>query len=256
MVNLISIIALGFFLGIRHATDADHIIAVTTIVTRHRTVKHAAWIGALWGIGHTLTILSVGGSIILFGLVIPPRIGLSMEFSVGLMLILLGIMNLIAMRQWISPSFSRGFLEGGVHSHPHAPNAKVHSHDSEQAPVNWFDRHFGRIGFYQVVRPLIVGIVHGLAGSAAVALLVLTTIRDSRWALAYLFVFGIGTVAGMMLITAAVGFPFARGAGSLRLNQGFRVASGFISLAFGIFLAYHFGLVGGLFTSHPNWTPH
>jgi len=267
MIGLISIIALGFFLGVRHATDPDHVIAVTTIVARHRTVKHAAWIGALWGIGHTFTILVVGGSIILFGWVIPPRIGLSMEFSVGLMLILLGIMNLTGMLRWVSSTFSLGFLRAEVHSHPHshgdyihthphAHNPEAHSHDPEHTPVNWFDRHFGRIGFYQVVRPLIVGIVHGLAGSAAVALLVLTTIRDPRWALAYLFVFGVGTIAGMMLITAAVGLPFARVAHSSRLNQGLRLASGFISLAFGIFLAYQFGLVKGLFTSHPNWTPH
>jgi high-affinity nickel-transport protein len=267
MISLISIIALGFFLGVRHATDPDHVIAVTTIVARHRTVKHAAWIGALWGIGHTLTILVVGGSIIIFGWVIPPRIGLSMEFSVGLMLILLGIMNLTGMLRWVSSTFSPGSLRGEVHSHPHshgdyihthphAHNPEAHSHDPERTPVSWFDQHFEGIGIYQVARPLIVGIVHGLAGSAAVALLVLTTIRDSRWALAYLVVFGVGTIAGMMLITAAVGLPFARVASSSRLNRGLRIASGFISLAFGIFLAYKFGLVKGLFTSHPNWTPH
>jgi ABC-type nickel/cobalt efflux system permease component RcnA len=267
MINFLSILVLGFFLGTRHATDPDHVIAVTTIVSRNRTVKHAAWVGALWGIGHTLTILVVGGSIILFGWVIPPRIGLSMEFSVGLMLILLGFMNLTGILQWVSSTFWPGFLQDEVHGHPHshgdyihthlhAHNPETHSHDPEHTPVHWFDRHFGRIGFYQVLRPLIVGIVHGLAGSAAVALLVLATIRDPRWALAYLFVFGVGTIVGMMLITAAIGLPFTRGTGSSRLHHGFRVASGVISLAFGIFLVYQFGLVKGLFTSHPNWTPH
>ena len=94
MIGLISIIALGFFLGMRHATDPDHVIAVTTIVARYRKISHAAVIGAFWGVGHTLTILLVGSGIILFGWVIPKRVGLSMEFSVALMLILLGVFNL------------------------------------------------------------------------------------------------------------------------------------------------------------------
>jgi high-affinity nickel-transport protein len=228
---------------------------VTAIVARHGSVKHAAWIGASWGIGHTLTILMVGGAIILFGWVIPPRIGLSMELSVGLMLILLGVLNLTSIVQWMNTAFSCGPLRGENHSHSHADDLMAHPHDPEHTSVNWFDRHFGRIGFYQVVRPLIVGIVHGLAGSAAVALMVLTTIRDSRWAIVYLLVFGVGTIAGMMLITMAVGLTFSRASRSSLLNQGFRVASGLISLAFGVFLAYKFGLAKGLFTSHPNWIP-
>src|ERR1700675_833109 len=104
MIGLLSIIALGFFLGMRHATDPDHVIAVTTIVSRYRKISHAALIGAFWGVGHTVTILLVGGGIILFGWVIPARIGLSMEFSVGLMLIFLGILNLTGMLQWITNS--------------------------------------------------------------------------------------------------------------------------------------------------------
>ena len=93
IISFFSIIALGFFLGMRHATDPDHVITVTTIVSRERQVSKSAWIGAFWGIGHTLTIFVVGAAIILFDLVIPPRIGLSMELAVGLMLILLGIIN-------------------------------------------------------------------------------------------------------------------------------------------------------------------
>src|ERR1700722_13773756 len=106
MIGLISIIALGFFLGMRHPPDPDHVIAVSTIVSRHRSVKHAAAIGAIWGVGHTLTILLVGGGIILFGWVIPARVGLSMEFSVGLMLILLGVLNLTGILSWITNNFT------------------------------------------------------------------------------------------------------------------------------------------------------
>ena len=94
MTALFAILLLGFFLGMRHATDPDHVVAVTTIVSRERTMLHATLIGALWGLGHTLTILGVGSAIIVFKLTIPPRLGLTMESSVGLMLILLGVLNL------------------------------------------------------------------------------------------------------------------------------------------------------------------
>jgi len=275
MIGLFSVIALGFFLGMRHATDPDHVIAVTTIVARYRKISHAALIGAFWGVGHTLTILMVGSGIILFGWVIPARIGLSMEFSVGLMLILLGVLNLTGMLKWISNTVSPdgpipipGTVHSHTHSHPHSHGDYVHTHPHQhdpeayphtagQTPLGWFDRHFGRLGFYQVMRPLVVGLVHGLAGSAAVALLVLTTIRNPKWAIAYLLVFGIGTIAGMMLITGAMVLPFAYADTRFeRLNRGLRMASGLISVAFGLFVICEIGFVNGLFTTHPHWIPH
>jgi sulfite exporter TauE/SafE len=246
------------------------VIAVSTIVSRHRSIKHAAVIGVLWGIGHTLTILLVGGGMILFGWVIPVRIGLSMEFSVGLMLILLGVFNLTGILGWISNTFSTedghgpaGILHSHAHSHgdyihthPHAHSPEAHPHEPMQTPLTWFDHHFGSLGLYNVLRPLIVGLVHGLAGSAAVALLVLTTIRNPKWALAYLLLFGIGTIAGMMLITSAMGAPYAYAKNrSSRFNNGLRVASGLISLGFGLFIVYQIGFVAGLFNNHPQWTP-
>jgi len=258
--------ALGFFLGMRHATDPDHVIAVTTIVSRQRSIRHAALIGALWGLGHTFTILLVGSAIILFGVVIPPRLGLTMEFSVGLMLILLGILNLSGIMRWITETITP--LQSGGHSHPHGHGDFVHTHAhghapekhghaEEATPVGWMDRTFGRLGLYQIVRPLAVGIVHGLAGSAAVALLVLTTIRVPSWAVVYLLVFGIGTVAGMMLITAALALPFKFSESRFaRLNRGLGLASGIVSLVFGLFIVYQMGFVNGLFTHHPTWIPH
>lgn len=214
----------------RHATDPDHVIAVTTIVARQRSTGGAAAIGAVWGVGHTLTIMAVGSGIILFGWVIPPRLGLSMEWSVGVMLVLLGLMNL-----------------RGIVPHSHAPDA---------TPIGWLDRHFGALGAYRLVRPLMVGIVHGLAGSAAVALLVLTTIRDPTLAVLYLLIFGLGTIVGMMLMTAVIALPFAyTNAQFVNLNRGLRVASGLLSLGFGLFIAYRIGIVDGLFTGHPHWTP-
>src|SRR3984893_2913765 len=132
MITLLSIIALGFFLGMRHATDPDHVIAVTTIVSRQRSIRHAALIGALWGLGHTITIFMVGSAIILFGIVIPPRVGLTMEFSVGLMLILLGILNLSGILRRITETLAP--LRLGHHSHPHDHGDYIHSHPHGHSP--------------------------------------------------------------------------------------------------------------------------
>jgi high-affinity nickel permease len=265
MLTYVSIILLGFFLGMRHATDPDHVIAVTTIVSRQRSIRHAAVIGALWGVGHTLTILLVGSAIIVFGLVIPPRVGLTMELSVGLMLILLGILNLSGVLRWLTETFSPSNLAAHshihshgdyVHNHPHSHAPENHGHSETATPVSWLDRTFGQLGLYQVLRPLAVGVVHGLAGSAAVALLVLTTIRVPSMAIAYLLVFGLGTIAGMMLITAAIAIPFAVSAPRFgRLNRGLSIASGMISVAFGFFIVYQMGFVNGLFNGHPVWNP-
>jgi high-affinity nickel permease len=203
---MLSVVVLGLLLGMRHATDADHVVAVATIVSRQRDLRLAAWVGALWGLGHTVTIVLVGAPIVLFNWVVAPRVALAMEFAVGVMLVLLGLRNL-------------GTTSAGdvAHGHPH-------------------------------VRPIAVGIVHGLAGSAAVALLVLTTIRDPSWAIAYLLVFGLGTVIGMVLVTTAIALPFAvAGNGSPRTHSYLRMTTGLLSFGFGLFIAYRIGIVDGLF---------
>jgi high-affinity nickel-transport protein len=266
MIAVLSLTLLGFFLGMRHATDPDHVIAVSTIVTRQPTIRGALLIGSLWGVGHTLTIVAVGGAIVLFTVVIPPRLGLSMEMAVALMLIVLGMWNLTGFLEQIRglrplSLGSAGRIHGHlhrhgdyVHSHPSALGSEQHGHD-EHRPVTWLDRRLGGLGFYQVLRPLLIGLVHGLAGSAAVALLVLALIKNPWWAMAYLVVFGIGTIAGMMLITAAIGAVLAYASGrSSRVERYLRVASGLLSLGFGLFLVYQIGVVDGLITGHPGPT--
>src|SRR5215470_8292672 len=185
MIAVLSLTLLGFFLGMRHATDPDHVIAVSTIVTRQPTIRAALLIGSLWGVGHTLTIVAVGGVIVFFTIVIPPRVGLSMEMAVALMLIVLGMWNLTGILEQI-----RGIRPSGrgmesqfdaqlhshgdyFHSHSSGLGSVQHGHRDDRTPVAWLDQRLSSLGFYQALRPLVVGLVHGLAGSAAVALLVL-----------------------------------------------------------------------------------
>jgi high-affinity nickel permease len=266
MISLLSILALGFFLGMRHATDPDHVIAVTTIVTNQRSSVRAALIGAFWGLGHTITIFIVGVGIILFNLVIPTRVGLSMELSVAVMLIILGVWNMAGFVQSMPPGLTQKTGTAGevVHTHTHGSLTHSHpyAHEQEHGPhthaeLDWMDRVFGKVSLYQYLRPLVVGIVHGLAGSAAVALLVLTTIRNVHWAVAYLLIFGVGTIAGMMLITMSLASAFMFvGKGRERFSRRLALASGVLSLGFGLFVAYQICFVNGLFTTHAQWTPH
>ena len=262
----LAIVLLGFFLGMRHATDPDHVIAVTTIVSRERNILHAALIGALWGLGHTVTIFAVGSAIILFNLTIPPRLELSMELSVGLMLILLGVMNLTGLMRRAIEWITIGRLGPATHSHMVMGHSIIHTHDDEsdsafadsrsnfgRAP-QWCPQWVKTLGLFHFARPLTVGIVHGLAGSAAVALLVLTTIHRPSWAIGYLLIFGLGTIAGMMLITAAIALPFAYTMRRfVQLNRGLAIASGLLSVGFGFFLCYQIGFVDGLFTKNLRW---
>lgn len=254
MSSLPAILVLGFVLGMRHATDPDHVIAVSTIVARHRNAFGAALVGAAWGIGHSLTILIVGGGIVLLGWVIPPRLGLSLELSVGVMLVVLGVMNLVG--AWRSAGAHAHAHPHGdyIHTHPHDHTPERHPHPEDDTPVSRLDRWLGTLAPYRLIRPLVIGMVHGLAGSAAVSLLVVAAIAEPGWSALYLLLFGAGTVAGMMLVTVLIALPLAWGGGA-RLTRGLGFASGAVSLGFGIWLAYRVGVVDGLFTGTPRWTP-
>jgi len=274
MISLISIVALGFFLGMRHATDPDHVIAVSTIVSRERNITKSAWVGAVWGVGHTLTIFVVGAALILLDFVgtqrgggavqfhLSPRLGLVMDLAVAVMLIVLGIMNLRRFSRWV-PSVARdaavhshSHAHGDyVHSHPHSHVPESHPHAPDKTPVAKLDKMLQRFRTYSLIRPLIIGVVHGLSGSAAVALLVVPIIRDPKWSVAYLLVFGVGTIFGMMLITMTIASAFHLVGGGQKFFQRLAFASGLLSLCFGVFIAYQICVVNGLFSAHPMWTP-
>jgi ABC-type nickel/cobalt efflux system permease component RcnA len=191
-----------------------------------------------------------------------------MEMAVALMLIVLGMWNLTGILEHIrgfrlpagggAGSFHAHLHSHGdyVHDHPSGAGSEQHGHRDDETPVAWLDRQLGGLGIYQVLRPLAVGLIHGLAGSAAVALLVLALIKNPWWAMAYLVLFGIGTIAGMMLITAAIGAVLAYASRrSSRVERYLRFASGLLSLGFGLFLAYQIALVDGLITGQPAALP-
>ncbi len=268
----LGIALLGLLLGMRHATDPDHVIAVTTILSRERRLMTAARIGVVWGLGHTLTVLLVGATIIVFKIAIPTRLGLAMEFAVAVVLILLGagaaasLMRKFAARVRGTSSDHEDLV---VHAHSHAHAGAVHSHPHVHIGTgeNGYDsiHHDHRIPADKLPafgsrRPLLksfgVGLVHGLAGSAAIALLVLSAIPQPLWATLYLAIFCAGTIIGMGLITAAIATPFVVASRKVSwLHQGLVTGSGLLSFGFGLFLAYKIGIVDHLFGTAPVWIP-
>lgn len=253
MDTVLPVIFLGLLLGIQHATDPDHVVAVATIISRRPRFLSGALIGALWGAGHTVTIVTVGAAIILLNLTITPAVGLSLQLAVATMLVVLGCMRLIWVfrgRDQVHPEHLRAPHEHGggeaFHSHPHSHGGTTHAHPHLH-PSRQLVEALQGVGAGQALRSVAVGLVHGLAGSAAVALLILSTIKDPYWAAAYLLVFGTGTILGMTGVTAAMAVPLMLTAGRfVKLNQALGFGTGAVSLCFGIFLIYQISLVKGL----------
>jgi len=255
----------------RHATDPDHVIAVTAILTREQRLVAATRTGLWWGLGHSLTVLIVGCAIIVLKVQIPVRLGLAMEFGVGVALILLGLPAAAALLTGIGARL--GMLRQAraahpvmqVHSHVHSHGGGEHSHVHVHAGSEAAAHQSHLFGHGSVSHPAPrsalmsfgVGLVHGLAGSAAIALVVLGAIPQPVWGVAYLAVFCVGTIAGMALITTAIGTPMVLAAHRVsRLHRGLVLGSGLLSLCFGLFIAYQMGVSHGLFSAAPIWTPH
>jgi ABC-type nickel/cobalt efflux system permease component RcnA len=246
----LSAIFLGFLLGLQHATDPDHLVAVATILTRERRFADGALIGVLWGAGHMTTLTIVGAIIIGLKLTIPPAVGGGLELVVAAMLIVLGVLRLRDAARGLETvpaghlvaDHDHGGGAGVVHSHPHAHEvAQTHEHPHVH-PSRWLTALGWRSG-WPAGRAVVVGAIHGLAGSAAVSLLVLATLRSTASAITYLLIFGIGTVIGMTLLTAVMAYPVSLALRYRRARQALALCAGLGSIAFGI--AYGFGLVLG-----------
>ena len=245
----LGVLGLGLLFGLRHATEADHIAAVGAIVSERRGLRAAVFTGALWGAGHTVSILVAGLLVLGLNLVIPERAARLLESGVALMIIVLGGTALArALR-------SRPDVHSHLHVHGGRWHRHLHFHDAGDAHL---PEPAGRSGHVREARhahgvpeaqhahaagtgglkPFAVGILHGLAGSAALTLLVLAQIRSLPLGAAYLLVFGLGSIGGMAIMSLLIGVPFAATASRPDLNRSIRIATGACSLAFGLFYAW------------------
>lgn len=239
--GMLAALVLGLLLGLKHATDADHVVAVSTIVSEYRNPFRSVWIGASWGLGHTTPLLIVGIALLLLkGTLLQQYEAYShyLEFAVGIMLVLLGLQVFWNLRR----------RRIHIHAHVHADESHVHLHTHELA-TRQGEHHgflvFGRPFFR--LKSYFIGIVHGLAGSAAVMLVVLTTdaVPSFLVGLAYILLFGIGTIISMALITLLMGVPFSLTGRFERLNKAIAGVAGTASILFGAFLMYELAIVQG-----------
>jgi high-affinity nickel-transport protein len=228
LLELVTSSGLGSLLGMRHALEPDHLAAVSTLVTGERSGAKAAWLGACWGFGHTLTLLVAGATLVALRAKMPAAVSDAFEMGVAVMLVGLGLRAIY--------TAARQGPDGPVHLHHHG--RLVHLHPGVPAHV-----HIGRWTLAR--RPLLVGAVHGLAGSGALTALVLATLPSPTAQLTYMAVFGLGSTAGMAALSAVVGWPLGRLARHPLLIRGLSLAVGCVSTSLGVWWGYP--LVGRLF---------
>ncbi|MEO8074649.1 MAG: urease accessory protein UreH [Acidobacteriota bacterium] len=231
-----AILSLGFFLGLKHATEADHLAAVSTIVSERKSLLSSAIVGGFWGLGHTISLFIAGVLVLLLDFKISEKTERMLEFGVGIMLLFLGL-NVL-----------RKLIKGGTlhfHTHEHGEHAHVHPHVHEEGHEDEPHTHHG---FSFSPRALLVGMVHGMAGSAALMLLVIPTI-GSNWAgLLYIAIFGVGSIGGMILMSLLVGLPFHLTASRLtRFSFILQSIAGLFSIGIGLYIIYEKGVIEGLF---------
>jgi high-affinity nickel permease len=231
---VVATLALGFVLGLRHALDADHVAAVATFSTEERNLWRSSLVGAYWGAGHTAALLVFGAAIVALKLVITERMSQFLEFAVGLMLIVLGANVLRKMMRQTAIHVHTHEHDGTRHSHLH-----VHLADAKHEHKHHVIRVAGR--------PFVVGVVHGLAGTAAVLLLVVGAIPSALLALGTIIIFGVGTIGGMMAMSVLMSVPLVYAAGRVNMVERIlRFIAGAFSLGFGVFLAWDVGFLQAL----------
>jgi ABC-type nickel/cobalt efflux system permease component RcnA len=232
--NILSALLLGGLLGIKHAMDPDHVVVVTTIVSRNRSILRSTLAGLTWGIGHTIVLFAVGFGVLFLKLSIPDRLALGMEFCVGILLVVLGIPLLWKL-------IVRNKSHAHVHEHIDSTHVHFHSHaQSHTDPISHKHTHLRR--------SLLIGMLHGMAGSGALMVLVLGTMSDAVQGLYFLLVFGVGSILGMAIFSSAISLPFKLATSrSLKLNLWLQGIAGCISIVLGILIMWQTGVTGGLF---------
>lgn len=242
--SALAVLLLGLVFGLKHATEVDHVVAVTNIVSEQRKLWRAALVGALWGAGHTAALLVVGVIVLLLRVAIPERVGNWLEFGVALMIILLGTMTFTrALKQRRTVHMHRHSHDGHTHTHVHFHEPDTAHEPAQPAPHTHAVRRLG-------LKPLLVGAMHGLAGSALLTLLVLKEIPSPLVGLFFLLVFGVGSIVGMLLMSGLVSLPFVLTARKLeRFHTGLQTVAGALSICFGLWYAYETGIASGLLMS-------
>lgn len=230
--NLYLILALGFVLGIKHAIEPDHIIAVSTIASQSKKLFHSSLAGVFWGIGHTATLFIIGIVLILMKGEIQAKWAMSLEFLVGIMLVYLGVTTILSFNNIHAYKHEH---DGEVHKHVHS-----HKHNGEHEHKH----HHIDISY---MKSMVVGLVHGLAGSAAMVLLTMSAVKSIWEGVIYILVFGAGTVCGMLFFTTIIGIPFVLSAKKVNINKTCSQITGIISTLFGIYYMYNLGITEGLF---------
>jgi len=224
-LSTLSFVGIGFVFGLKHALDADHLAAVSTIVSERRSLWHSSLVGALWGVGHTTALLFAGLAVIVLRVEISPAVARGLETGVAIMLIVLG---LNALRRLAAG----GRLEMHVHTHGDRTHVHPHIHDAASPPASPHP-----VGF--AMRPLLIGLVHGAAGSAALMLLVLTTIPSTLGRIGYIAAFGVGSIGAMVIMSALLGLPARLTAGRFRRAYlAVQVLAACFSLGLGCAMAY------------------
>lgn len=244
-MTVLSVLFFGFLLGMRHATDADHLAAVATLVAstgkRRTSYVHTVLQGVSWGIGHTLTLMVFGGIVLALGQAIPPRVEQALELCVGLMLVVLGadVLRRLVQRRVHFHVHSHGPGQAHVHAHSHAgADATRRAKGTRHAGLPHEHPH----GLPW--RALAVGTMHGLAGSAALVLLSLESVSSWPLAFAYIAVFGAGSIAGMAVLSVAIAVPLRLSARRLGwLHNGMTAVLGAFSCALGAWLVYDIAVI-------------
>ena len=211
IINPLALLGLGLLLGFKHALDADHIVAVSTIVSRTKSLKKSSIFGALWGAGHTTTLFLSGLLILILKISIPTKIALFFEGFIGVVLVFMGLDVLKNLRQQDS------------HEHIHSHNSINHIHKHDQFGLHHHHK-----------RSFIIGMIHGLAGSATLMLLVLATVKSTIQGLLFILIFGIGSTVGMFLTSAVIGLPFVLTTKFKKINKIVKLLAGIISILLGI----------------------
>jgi ABC-type nickel/cobalt efflux system permease component RcnA len=241
-LSLVAILGLGLVFGLKHATEVDHVVAISTIVSRHRNVFRSAFVGALWGAGHTVSLLAIAIVVLWFRVAIPERVSGWLEFGVALMIIGLGVSALWRSLRKNAKFHVHQHSHGGIsHTHVH-----FHEHETQHKPAlpSHHSHGVSRIGW----KPVMVGMMHGLAGSGALMLLVLTQISSAWIGLLYVLTFGLGSIAGMLLMSGLIGLPFALTSRNLtHAHQGLQTLAAILSICFGVWYAYRVGFGASVF---------